>query len=168
MYKAILKEVKYNIPENDFIEIYHLNLAKLRKEIYNEIKEDELKKILYMFVCEDEGKLKRMYEGDEVMGKVLNISKELKEHFDELLYYNKEELDRLDREEFIKEGREEGIKQGIEEGLQQGIKQGIKQGIEQTKTETAKSLLRKGFDKNTIMEITNLSIDKLNELEKEL
>ena len=54
MYKAILKEVKYNIPENDFIEIYHLNLAKLRKEIYNEIKEDELKKILYMFVCEDE------------------------------------------------------------------------------------------------------------------
>ena len=42
--------------------------------------------------------------------------------------------------------------------------EGIKQGIEQEKKETAKNMKEKGFDIDTIVEITGLSIEKIEKL----
>lgn len=76
------------------------------------------------------------------------------------------------REEGLRQGRQEGIQQGIEEGIEQGIQQGIEQGIEQgiqqgekkAKMETAKKMLEKGIEIDTIIEITGLNKEEIMKL----
>lgn len=66
------------------------------------------------------------------------------------------------------EGKEEGIKQGKEEGIKQGKEEGIKQGKEKTIKELIKNMLYKNMDINLISEVANVSIDKINEIRKEI
>lgn len=148
IYKSTMREEKYNIEEKFLIEIYHINVEKLRKESYTEIAKDRLKKILYMFVCSDEEKLRKMYEGDELMGKIWNLSKQFIGSFDELLYYNEKELKKQDRELAI----------------QEGIEQGIEQGIKKRNIEIANKLLATTDDLKYIENITGLSIKELEKL----
>ena len=160
IYKFTMRDVKYNIEEKDFVVIYHINLAKIASISYNEIKEDRLKKILYMFVCEDKEELEKLYEGDEIMAQIFKVSKELEEHFDEFLYYDKEELERLDREDAVMEGR----KLGKEEGLAEGLKEGLKEGIKVKALEVAKNMLLKNISIEDISEITGLIKEEIEQL----
>jgi predicted transposase/invertase (TIGR01784 family) len=52
----------------------------------------------------------------------------------------------------------------LNEAKNEGIKQGIEQGIEQKAIETAKNMLRKKINIETIMEITGLSKEKIEKL----
>lgn len=63
---------------------------------YNLVMEgtDELKKMLYLFVCDDNDLLVRLYEGDRFMKKVLKEANRLKVNIDDLLLYDKEEIKR--------------------------------------------------------------------------
>ena len=67
-------------------------------------------------------------------------------------------------EQGIKQGIEQGIKQGIEQGIKQGIKQGIEQGKKENSLQTAKKMLAKKIDTNTISEITGLTVEELKKL----
>jgi len=53
---------------------------------------DELKKMLYLFVCDNNDLLVRLYEGDKFMEKVLKEANRLKVNIDDLLLYDKEEI----------------------------------------------------------------------------
>ena len=75
------------------------------------------------------------------------------------------ELERLWDEEAA---RNEGIEQGIEQGIAQGIEQGIEQGIAQEKQNIARELLKNGSDIQLVKNVTNLSIEKIKEIKKEL
>jgi predicted transposase YdaD len=55
---------------------------------------------------------------------------------------------------------EKGIEKGREEGIEEGIEKGIEKGYE----ETARKMLKKGYDHQEIIEITGISIDKLKTL----
>ncbi|AKM20129.1 flagellar assembly protein H [[Flavobacterium] thermophilum] len=74
----------------------------------------------------------------------------------------------------IEKGIQQGVKQGIEQGLKQGIKQGMKQGIEQGrqkgieegKIDIAKKMLAKGYDVDTVHELTGLPAEKIEQLKK--
>ena len=63
-------------------------------------------------------------------------------------------------------------KQGIQKGIEQGIKQGIKQGEKKKSIEIAKKgLLKgilKGLDNETIMDLTELSIEEIELIRKEM
>ncbi|EPR27713.1 hypothetical protein I656_02648 [Geobacillus sp. WSUCF1] len=65
-------------------------------------------------------------------------------------------------------GLEKGIQQGIEQGLKQGLKQGMKQGrqegIEEGKLDVVKRMLAKGYDVDTIHELTGLPIEKIERM----
>lgn len=68
----------------------------------------------------------------------------------------------------IKQGIEQGITQGIEQGIQKGIQQGMQlgeqQGIEigyrEKALKIARTMLEKGFDRASVMEMTGLSEDE--------
>ena len=62
IYHSTLREEKYNIVEDEFLETYHVNLAKLRKVSYNEIEKNKLMKLLYIFVCENKEILDKLYK----------------------------------------------------------------------------------------------------------
>ena len=54
---------------------------------------------------------------------------------------------------------------GRNEGLQQGIQQGIQEGQRAARLEIARQMVRKGLDSSTILEMTGLSKDELQQLQ---
>jgi len=67
-----------------------------------------------------------------------------------------------------REAYREGLAEGIEQGIQQGIEQGIEQGSEKTKIETAKKFLQEGLPVEQIARCTELPLEKVQELTKEI
>ena len=59
-------------------------------------------------------------------------------------------------------------REAYREGLAEGIEQGIEQGAEQTKIETAKKLLKEGLPVEQIARCTDLPLEKVQELTKEI
>ena len=93
IYRSKVIEEKYNIERYDNLEIIDINLYKLYEMDYNLVMEgtDELKKMLYLFVCDDNDLLVRLYEGDRFMKKVLkeaNIITGYKEGYYMLYHIN--------------------------------------------------------------------------------
>ena len=56
----------------------------------------------------------------------------------------------------------------INTGIRQGIKQGIKQGEKKKSIEIAKKGILKGLDNETIMDLTELSIEEIELIRKEM
>ena len=142
---------------NGEIEIYDINLEYLKKVGYNNIKKNKLMKYLYIFVEEDNEKIKEIMKGDEIMEELEKIRKEVLENFDVLLYYDKEKLEReIARDEGIDIGRTEGINIGRTEGRTEGISIG--------KRDTANNLIKEGIDLTTIAKATNININELKQM----
>ncbi len=57
--------------------------------------------------------------------------------------------------------------EGWQQGMQQGVQQGVQQGMQQNQIETANRMLVKGIDIETIAELTQLSIEQINQLKTE-
>ncbi len=68
----------------------------------------------------------------------------------------------------IKVQRREAYREGLAEGIEQGISQGIEQGAERNKIETAKKLLKEGLPVEQIARCTDLPLEKVQELTKEI
>ncbi|MGZ6254902.1 MAG: Rpn family recombination-promoting nuclease/putative transposase [Candidatus Chromulinivorax sp.] len=68
----------------------------------------------------------------------------------------------------LEQGLEQGLQQGLQKGLQQGIEKGLEQGKQEQQKEVALKLLKKGMDINFIIELTNLSIEQIELLQKNM
>ena len=73
----------------------------------------------------------------------------------------------MDQKAIEDAGYDKGLKAGITQGIKQGMTQGIKYGISQTQKDIVKKMLNKNFDKNTIHEITGLSVEEITNIEKQ-
>ncbi len=109
-YEVCFMEKKLHIPENNMITKFHISLESLKNIDYNSIKYERnaLKKILYMFVC-DENNLEKAYRGDTFMEQVIKNAKEISGKDKIPLYLSESEIRRLDREEAVQEGYDTGI-----------------------------------------------------------
>ena len=122
-----------------------MNLDYLDKVGYNYIKKNKLAKYLYLLVEEDEEKIKKIYEGDELLMDVKKEAERILENFDALLYYDPYELG-------MKDGRSEGIDIGRDEGRSEGI------------LSVAKKMLSKNKPAEEISEYTGLSLHEIEAL----
>ena len=145
VYKTKLIEENKYIQRNEEIEIYDVNLDYLRRVGYNYIKKNKLAKYLYLLVEEDEEKIKKIYEGDELLMDVKKEAERIMENFDALLYYDPYELG-------MKDGRSEGIDIGRDEGRSEGI------------LSVAKKMLSKNKPAEEISEYTGLSLHEIEAL----
>ena len=66
-----------------------------------------------------------------------------------------------------REGIAEGMEKGMEKSMKQGIEKGMKQGLEQRSLEIARKMLAKGMDAASVMEITGLSAEQMQQLKAE-
>ena len=74
----------------------------------------------------------------------------------------------LDEKATLECGREAGLKEGIAKRKRRRKNRADQQsGKTEEKNEIAKTLIAKGFEKNEIAEITELSIEEIEKLEKE-
>ena len=84
-----------------------------------------------------------------------------KRQFDELILEN----DRLTFEHFA---TERGMKKGMEEGMKKGLEKGIEEGIKKNSIEIAKRLISMGLTFDQIVQGTELSLEEIQELAKEV
>ena len=66
------------------------------------------------------------------------------------------------------EAYEDGLSKGLQQGISQGIKQGLRQGAYEKAVETAKSMLADNLNIQFIAKYTNLPLETIQQLEKEL
>ena len=112
IYESEMRERKIGIPLGIKIKYYNLNLAHLKKMGYNDIikEKDFIKRLMYMFVCNDEEFLDKLYEGDEMMNAFRKKVNDVLENIDVLMYY--------DRDKLLREGAyDDGLTHGKEEGI---------------------------------------------------
>ncbi len=109
IYESEMRERKIGIPLGIKIKYYNINLAYLKKMGYNDIikEKDFIKRLMYMFLCNDEEFLDKLYEGDEMMNAFRKKVNDVLENIDVLMYYDR---DKLLREGAYDDGKEEGEK----------------------------------------------------------
>ena len=155
--RSRLIDVETKEEVHPILEIVDVYLAKIIKTDYTIVKErkNSLEYLLYLLVCNDEKILREVYEGDNLMEKMVDEAKELTDNFDSLLYYDYDELK-----------KQEAYELGEASGVEQGVELGIEQGIEQNKVEIALNMLKKNMNANLICEVTGLTHDELDVIKK--
>lgn len=121
-----------------------LNIKKTTELCYNE------KKMSILGMLDMDYEKLTNFKGDKIMDKLKNEALKLNNNDDFVKYLSDEDEERLLKNSFI----------------EQGIEKGIEQGIEQNKISTAKKMLEKNIDIDSIKEITGLSLDENKELKK--
>ena len=157
--RSRLIDVETKEEVHPILEIVDVYLAKIIKTDYTIVKERKnlLEYLLYLLVCNDEKILREVYEGDNLMEKMVDEAKELIDNFDSLLYYDYDELK-----------KQEAYELGEASGVEQGVELGIEQGIEQNKVEIALNMLRENTNSDFICKVTGLSLDEVEKLRREL
>ena len=61
----------------------------------------------------------------------------------------------------------DSYQQGMEKGMEKGMKQGLEKGMKNGKIEIARKMLAKGMDAASVMEITGLSAEQMQQLKAE-
>lgn len=117
-----------------------LNIKKTTELCYNE------KKMSILGMLDMDYEKLTNFKGDKIMDKLKNEALKLNNNDDFVKYLSDEDEERLLKNSFIE--------------------QGIEQGIEQNKISTAKKMLEKNIDIDSIKEITGLSLDEIKELKK--
>lgn len=140
-----LIDVKTNKEIHPILEIVDVNLAKISQVSYNEIKKEGIEYLLYLLVCNNEDNLRMLYNGDDLMEKMVNEAKTLTDNFDSLLYYDREKLKK-----------------------QEAYELGQEDGISQKQNEIALNMLKKNYAVEEIISLTGLSIKDIDELKKKL
>ena len=152
IYESMMMDTKYHIISNKMLKIVDVNVAYLKKVEYTEIKKlkrNSLEKAIYFMLTNDRNLLDELYEGDNVMKKVLGQIEEYDKDLDSYLIYDKEQFDKdVARENARIAGREEGV---IQE-----------------KIEIAKEMLKKDLSIDLICEITKLTKKDLESIKNEL
>ncbi|MFU8351544.1 ISNCY family transposase, partial [Klebsiella quasipneumoniae] len=75
-----------------------------------------------------------------------------------------QQLEQKGIEKGIQQGIEQGIEQGIQLGEQRGIEKGRNEGKLEGKLEVARTMLRSGIDRSTVMKMTGLTEDDLAQI----
>ena len=119
----------------------HIDL--LNEIDYNEIerlKEDDLRWLLYIFVCGDESLREKVYGESEMMKKVNDKIDNYQAFLNQWLYYDKEYLDNCGFEEI---------------------------GRQKAKKETAKKMLEDHLDIDLITKYTGLTLNQIENIKNE-
>ena len=67
----------------------------------------------------------------------------------------------------IDTAKQEGLAEGLEIGMEKGMKQGMEKGMNLRSLEIARKMLAKGMDAASVMEITGLSAEQMQQLKAE-
>ena len=168
IYRSILMETKHHLKREDLLEIIDINLDFLYKLDYTEItklNEEDLKWLLYIFVCQDEEKREKIYLKNKMIKKVDESLKRFTKEYDKNLFYNKEEFQKRAAYE---EGRNDGYASGKNDGYTLGKDEGIEIGLDKRNKEIAKTMLKEStFDIEMISKITGLTKEEIILLKEE-
>lgn len=150
-----------------------LQLFSLRKELEVAQKKNDIVKIQQLSVIAKNlatklaNESKELFCENEILGedfhKMLLAIQNLIEYLNRN-YFNDDKLE----EEVITMTKSLYDPEVEKQGIQKGIEQGIKQGEKKRSIEIAKKGILKGLDNETIMDLTELSIEEIELIRKEI
>ena len=134
--------------------IFHFELDKAWNNEYNVSEEG----IRFLRMLSNRSKILNKYlAGDNLfLKKVAKFMEDYSNNSDNLLYYDKKELD-----DYIKESE---IEESYNDGIAEGLSQGLSQGENKKAISIAKKLLAKGTSVSEVSEITGISKEKIENL----
>ena len=144
VYDSMMIEKKHHIVRDNMLRVIDINLDFLSQIDYNEVKKGykyNLEKLLYFFVCNNKELLEGIYDGNGLMRDISKIFNIDIDSLDEQLYYN--------YDEYMKEVSYE---------------QGEIDATLKRNKEIIKNMLENNFDKETILKITELDEENLDEI----
>ena len=145
---GFVNKFNYGRMKDEYLEMYLIRLDLVKEMVYNKT-ESRFEKWLKFIKAGSVEEMKRVAEGDENMERALAFMER---------FVNDEEVrgiyDKINDVE--RDAKERGMAEGLAEGLAEGKAVGLK--------ETARNMLKKGFEPSEIADITNLSIEEINSL----
>ena len=152
IYESELIENKL-LKRNLEIHYIDINLEYLQKLGYNDIiNKEEIEKACYIFVCQNEEILDRIY-GDSYMSEFKKEAEKLSSELDEMFYYDKEKLD-----------QEIAFNNGLTRGIKEGLKEGKIAGAKEKSLEIAKNMLEQKINIDLIEKSTGLSKEEIENI----
>ena len=139
----------YEVLTDDYIQ-YHVNLNNLRKVCYNEL--SEIEKYYTLLTLDEEDKLLELCQGDEILMDTVDKLK--------IMSNDTEFITSLENKQI----EEYCHKIALEDAEEKGKQEGKAEGKKDEKLEIAKKMLDDGFDTQTIIKYTSLSIDEIKNL----
>ena len=146
MYDIYLMDKKYHKIASYEIQIVHFNLDYLRELDYTIIKENELMKNLYVFVCglNDLDKFVNVCDGDNFVEKIVKEVKKISGEEHIIPYMTEDEMREFDRQYYGKIYREEGRRE--------------------KEREIIINMVNEHIDLEIISKISNLSFDEIRKI----
>ena len=143
----------------DILEVHFLEIPKLWDKDIDKDEEDPL--VLWMEFLDAKSK--------GVMEMLAEKNKNIKKAYTVLEILSKDEKARMAYEAREAEVRDQltRLKTAEEKGRKEGIETGMEKGIEKEKIQTAKTAISRGLPTDIIADITGLTIEKIEELQKE-
>ena len=94
---------------------------------------------------------------------IRELAQRVPQHEDELMTLA-QQLEQKGREKGRQEGIQEGMQKGMQQGMQKGMQQGIQLGGKEARLEIARNMLESGLDRASVMKMTGLSEEDLNQI----
>ncbi len=114
IYKTQLCETTYHCVRDNNLVIYDINMDFLKKLSYNEIDgmpSDSLEKLFLIFYNRKDINYEQFYNGNPIMERVIKRLEEMWKDFDDMLYYDAEELRKQVNDRILKETVEKKAKE---------------------------------------------------------
>lgn len=149
IYKSKITDEKYHIPRSDLQSIVDVNVAMLREMGYTGVsktKKNSLERMLYLFAKADREELEKLYEGNDMMEKVMNKTFRFDKNLDWVFVYNRQKLERMND---LAEAEAKGLTKGREEGEMIG------------QSNLIKTLYTNGMSIEELHRMSNLDIEKI-------
>ena len=160
----------------DFIDVIIIEIPKIYRLKGTE-NEDKLLEWIYFLDNPNSEVVNRIMENNngvkEAKEKLQDMSNDIimqrLAEWEESAKHDEASVKAMARRKGLQEGREEGLKKGMAKGLEKGLKKGLEKGLEKghkdEKLEIAKKMKQKGMELATIIELTALTKEEIENLE---
>ena len=164
--KGLLKENELNEVMTDKLELHFLELPKL---IENKKEENKRLRQWLEFICNKrKGEIEMAVRENEKIAKASQEWEYLRgDEAVKRMAFLREKWER-DWNSGMHSAEEEGIEKGIKKGIKEGEKRGKEIGERLKTEEIAIKMLEEGIDEKTILKVTNLSIEEIEKIKKEM
>ena len=159
---GLIKERESNKKITDKLEIHFIELPKFLKS--KEIGNKKLRQWLDFICNKRKGEIEMAVKENEKIAKASQEWEYLRgDEAVKRMAFLREKWER-DWNSDMSSAKEIGMEEGIKEGMEKGVEEGMEKGIE----EVARKMLQEEIDKTIISKVTNLSLDEIEKLKKEI
>ena len=169
IYKTQLCETTYHCVRDNNLVIYDINMDFLKKLSYNEIDgmpSDSLEKLFLIFYNRKDINYEQFYNGNPIMERVIKRLEEMWKDFDDMLYYDAEELRKQVNDRILKETVEKKAKEVTRRVTKEVTNKVTKEVTKEVTEAIALKMIKDGLSKAQIINYSQISEEEYETLKR--